>query len=196
MRIIRMAVVGTMAFCFLLSAPAIAAKAIVLPYPGPIVQTYQQTRSVAFYATTGGGGDPNEEVPAYMGEGLLASLIGISAVFQLTARKKRLEDRRLLYSQLQSALKDFREGSLTVKLNQAKGYEIRDDTWRDLNAAKARVDATADAVLDIVSRPGTSALLGSRTQNQERGLAELAKEETSHILKALENPPDPAALAS
>jgi hypothetical protein len=196
MRTIKIALVGYIAFFFLLSAPAIAAKAIVVQDPQPIVQTYQQTHAAYFYAITGGGENPNEQVPAFMGEGVIAALIVIFGVYAGDARKKRLDNRRRLYSNFQSALEDFQELSLAVQLNRAKGYDIDYDIWRELNAAKARVDAAANAVLDIASRPVAITPLAARTRYREEQEARLAKEKTSEILKRLENPPDPAAPAA
>lgn len=187
MRVIRMAFAGSMALFFLLAAPAIAAQAIAGPQPGPAVQTYQQARTAYSYASAGGGGNPNEQVPEFMGEGAAGLLIVIIGGYAVNARKERLDKRGDLLSQLELALIDFQQQSGTMRLNLTKGYKINDGAWPSLNSAKARVDATADAVLDSANRPGSLTPLDVRARDREDRHARLAKESTTETLKELEN---------
>lgn len=180
MRTIRMALAGSMALFFLLGAPAMAAKAMA-------VQTHQQARAVYFQASSGGGGDPNTQVPEFMGEGAAGLLIVIIGTYAVNARKQRLDHRADLLSQLESSLIDFQQQGQTIRLNRTKGYEIKDEAWRNLNGAKARVDATADAVLDPMASPAPLTPLDARARSRENKQAVAAKENTSKTLKELEN---------
>jgi hypothetical protein len=164
MRVSKMALIGSIAFCFLFCSSTMAAKATVIEHPHSSVLVYERTHIQHFNASP--GGDPNEEIPAYMGEAALASLIVLLGWFAMGQAGKRADNKRRLLLQLQSALKDFRELSLTAQLHQSRGHEIKEDTWHDLFAAKARVDAAADALPDLSE-------------------AEVAKNETTETLAKL-----------
>jgi hypothetical protein len=167
MRVSKMALIGSIAFCLLFCTSTMAAQATVIEHPHSSVLVSDRARIQHFNASP--GLDPNEEIPAYMGEAALASLIVLLGWFAMGQAGKRADNKRRLLLQLQSALKDFRELSLTVQLNQSRGHKIDEAAWPGLFAAKARVDAAADALPELSE-------------------ARIAKNETSETLDKLGGP--------
>jgi hypothetical protein len=160
-----------------------AAKATVIEHPHSTILAYERAHIPHFDASP--GGNPNEEIPAYMGEAVISSLIVLLGWFAMGQAGKRADNKRRLLLQLQSALKDFRELSLTVQLNQSRGHKINEDTWRDLFAAKARVDAAADAL------PGLSEARLAKQQTTETldRLSDSKTKATSFGIQTSEGPP-------